>query len=482
MMRINMFSLEERGGLASNLVYAIVAQGMSLASSVLMSLVVPKLLGIEDYAYWQLFVLYSGYVGLALLGVHDGVFLRLGGATVSEIDWSRIKTQFALVTGFQLLAGASVLLATCVPFSGDSRQIIFLLVVADGLIVNPSAFLFYVFRAANLPSIYSTASMVSGAFWVAALVVLTALNPDGFVFYVLCYLACQGISSLIGYLYAARALKCPFGSLRQGLRDIRDDLVAGIKVTAAYYAGSLVIGSCRMLIDWRWGIETFGKFSFSVSLINFLLSFMAQVSMVIFPVIRRMGEGSQVNAYTAIRSGLATVLPLIYLAYYPGRELLSWWLPQYADSLIYLAILLPICYFDCKVQLLVNTYLKSLRKENALLWINVGTLGVSLLLCLFSVLVLSDAIFAAMSIVVAIAFRSVIAEVYLNRYIHVGGRRLLIAEIALAAAFVASAYYASSLALTAVSVFVFYLLNCNQIKRFASLLGARLLRNRKLKD
>ena len=140
--------------------------------------------------------------------------------------------------------------------------------------------------------------------------------------------------------------------------------------------------------------------------------------------------------------------------------------------------MLPICYFDCKVQLLVNTYLKSLRKENALLWINVGTLGVSLVLCLLSVLVLSDAIFAAMSIVSAIAFRSVVAEVYLNRYIHVGGRRLLIAEIALAAAFVASAYYASSLALTAISVLVFYLLNYDQVKRFVSLLGTRLLRNR----
>lgn len=482
MRRDNWFSLEERGGLASNLTYAIVAQGVSLASSVLMSLVVPRLLGIEDYGYWQLFVLYSGYVGLALLGVHDGAFLRLGGATVAEIDWSRVKTQFALVTGFQLLVGAAVLFVTCLPFVGDSRQIIFLLVVADGLIVNPSAFLLYVFRAANLPSIYSTASMVSGAIWVAVLIVLTTFNPGGFVFYVLCYLACQGISSLIGYLYAVRALKCPFGSLRRGFRDVRDDFVAGIKVTVAYYAGSLVIGSCRMLIDWRWGIETFGRFSFSVSLVNFLLSFMAQVSMVLFPVVRRMGEGSQAKAYAVIRSGLATVLPLIYLAYYPGCALLSWWLPQYADSLTYLAIMLPICYFDCKVQLLVNTYLKSLRKENALLWINVGTLGISLSLCLFAVFVLSDVIFAAMSIVMAVAFRSVVAEVFLNRYIHIGGRRLLATEIALAAAFVVSAYCMSSLVLTAVSVFAFYLLNYDQVKCFAALLGTYLRRNRKSQE
>lgn len=471
------FSLEEHRGVTFNLAYAIVAQGVSLASSMLMSLVVPRMLGIEEYAYWQLFVLYSGYVGLALFGVHDGVFLRLGGATVSKIDWVRIKTQFALVTGFQLLICFAVLFATCIPFFGDSRQIIFLFVVADALIVNPSAFLFYVFRASNLPSIYSTASMVSGAAWVLALIVLTALDTERFVFYVLCYLACQGISSLVGYLYAAQVLTCHFGSLWQGLRDIWGDFVAGIKVTAAYYAGSLVIGSCRMLIDWRWGIETFGRFSFSVSLVNFLLSFMAQVSMVIFPIVRRMGEESQSRAYAIIRSGLATVLPLIYIAYYPGCGLLSWWLPQYADSLSYLGIMLPICYFDCKVQLLVNTYLKSLRKENALLLINLGTLGISLLLCLFAIFVLSDVIFAATAIVIAIIFRSVVAEIYLDHHMSVGGRRLLISEIVLAAAFVASAYYVSSPVLTIAAVLVFYLFNFGQIRCFVSLVANRLSRS-----
>ena len=84
------FSLEEKGGLGGNIGLAILAQGISFVSSVMMAIVVPKALGVGDYAYWQLFTLYLGYIGLLLFGVHDGLFLRLGGVSVGQVDWSRV--------------------------------------------------------------------------------------------------------------------------------------------------------------------------------------------------------------------------------------------------------------------------------------------------------------------------------------------------------------------------------------------------------
>jgi len=42
----------------SNLSVAIVAQGVSVALSIISSLLVPKLLGVEEYGYWQLFLYY----------------------------------------------------------------------------------------------------------------------------------------------------------------------------------------------------------------------------------------------------------------------------------------------------------------------------------------------------------------------------------------------------------------------------------------
>ena len=89
----SIFSTEERGGITGNLAYAVIAQGIGLLSSILTSLVLPKFLGVEDYAYWQLFLLYSSYSGFALLGLNDGIYLRLGGKRYFEVDHGELKAQ-----------------------------------------------------------------------------------------------------------------------------------------------------------------------------------------------------------------------------------------------------------------------------------------------------------------------------------------------------------------------------------------------------
>lgn len=468
--------LEERGSVGANIGLAVIAQGISLLSSMMMSLVVPKALGVEEYAYWQLFTLYVGYVGMLLFGIHDGIFLRLGGISVDRIDWSRIKAQFTilLVSQVVLLAAAVFVALSC--FGLQTRTLVFLLVAADGLIVNPSSFLFYVLRAANLPNIFSSASMLSGGVWALVLVVLTIVSPDSFLIYAFGYLICQTLSAGFCYFQISKVFRCKIGSLLDGLRDCRCDCSAGLKVTLAYYAGTLVVGSCRMLVDYKWGIEAFGLFSFSVSLINFLLSFMAQVSMVIFPVVRRMEAGSQGKAYLMLRNSLVTVLPLIYVLYFPGSALLGWWLPQYAASLRYLAILLPVCIFDCKMQLLVNTYLKSMRKENALMWVNIASLGGSIVLMLATAFCTSSITMTAAAMVVAIATRSAIAEVYLGRFMEVGSIKVLASEVVLAFFFVLVAYVFSNMLMAIVVVALFYAVNFSCVKSFIIEVSGRIER------
>ena len=44
-----------------NICVAFTAQGISLIASVILSLILPKFLSIEEYGYWQLFIFYIGY-------------------------------------------------------------------------------------------------------------------------------------------------------------------------------------------------------------------------------------------------------------------------------------------------------------------------------------------------------------------------------------------------------------------------------------
>lgn len=74
--------MKEKSAFIKNILYAFLAQGIALFLSVLMSLIVPKILGVEQYSYWQLFIFYTGYVGFFHFGLNDGVYLRLGGQKI----------------------------------------------------------------------------------------------------------------------------------------------------------------------------------------------------------------------------------------------------------------------------------------------------------------------------------------------------------------------------------------------------------------
>lgn len=65
--------------LLNDLLTAFGAQGVSFACSVVMTLLVPKILGIEEFGYWQLFVFYTSYVSFFQLGLNDGIYLQHGG-------------------------------------------------------------------------------------------------------------------------------------------------------------------------------------------------------------------------------------------------------------------------------------------------------------------------------------------------------------------------------------------------------------------
>lgn len=119
------------------------------------------------------------------------------------------------------------------------------------------------------------------------------------------------------------------------LFEMTGNIKIGINLMLANIASTLIIGSARFIIDGKWGIEMFGQFSLSISMINFVLLFLGQVSMVLFPMLRQVDEENQSKFYLGIRDALSLFLPLAFVAYIPLKLVLGLWLPQYDDSLVF---------------------------------------------------------------------------------------------------------------------------------------------------
>ena len=62
----------------SNASYAVASNLIQLIISTLVILVLPRLIGVEEYGFWQLYLFYVSYVGFAHLGWIDGIYLKYG--------------------------------------------------------------------------------------------------------------------------------------------------------------------------------------------------------------------------------------------------------------------------------------------------------------------------------------------------------------------------------------------------------------------
>jgi len=397
-----------------NLGYAFVAQMISVLFSLIMYLLVPKVVGTIDYSYWQLFLFYISYAGFFHLGLVDGIYLQTGGKKYNELNFDEIGSQLRFMTIFQFVIG---LIFSIIVFSISfefNRKIVIFSSIIYILIYCIENFLGFVLQAVNLTKEYSKAVIIEKTFCLFFTILFVIFKVKSFKYYILLYCLSK-IFNLI-YLFCqsneiifSRSIK--FDKL---FKIIKTNISIGCILMLSTVASNLILGSGKMTIDAHWGIEEFGKISFSLSIINIILLFIRQISMVLFPALKTIDDESKINYYESIKRILIVCLPLVYLAYLPMKVILELWIPDYFQSIAYLSLFLPLCVFDCKMQVLSNTYYKVFRKEKKLLVINIVIMMLALLLSIIGAFIIDNINFVIYAMIFSVVIRSIIAEIILD--------------------------------------------------------------------
>ncbi|MGG7201268.1 oligosaccharide flippase family protein [Clostridium butyricum] len=424
------------GNFKRNLIFAIIAQGTSTLLSILITIILPKMMGVEQFAYWQLFIFYSSYVGFFHFGLSDGLYLKYGGTNIENMDKSLIGSQFRLMVIWQIVISIFVLLF--IPFFiGNSERIFVWILTAIYLVVaNATWCLGYIFQAANETKIYSVGTIISKVSFIFVLIIFLLMKQYDFRLYVILYVGTQAVAMIYSIIKGWDFIISKWSSINFTLRETFSNIKIGINLTFSNIASSLILGFGRGFVDSHWDINAFGVFSLSISLVNFILQFITQISMVMFPALRQVSSEKRSEIYILLRELLGITLCGVLILYVPMRIFFSWWLPDYSESMKYLSVILPICVFDGKMQMIYNTYLKVLRKERILLYINVLSCILSLLLCIALSLIYNVVIMAVLAMVIAIAIRSIISSIYLSKVMKIELEDNLIFELLLTATFI----------------------------------------------
>ena len=429
------------GGVIKNISYSFSANLISLLISVFMVVFVPKLLSVNDYGLWQLFLFYFSYLGFLHFGWEDGIYLRYAGKSFKELNPRSFAGQFYSIILLQFVLVLVVSFFGYMFVSDPDKKLALVCAICLAPFVNFNNLCNFIMQITNRIKEYAKLLVTERViFFVGVLFFLVILGRNEFR-YMYSAQVFAVVSMAAAGVYLCRGLLVPrFDSISSIGHEAYENISVGSKLMLANIAGMLIIGIIRYGISMGWDVATFGKVSLTLGVSNFLMVFINSVSVVFFPIVKRMDEGKRSEVYTVIRNALTFLLFAGLIGYYPARYILSLWLPKYADSLIYMSVLFPVCVFASKVSLLINTYLKSMRKEFLMLEINAASVVFSLVVTVITVGIWHNLNAAFFSIVLSYAFQCVLAEYQVTKLLRLDLRKNMIEDLLMCGIFIISGW------------------------------------------
>ena len=418
-----------------NVMVYVAAQVVSLLVGFILNLVVPKFISELDYSLWQAFLLYLGYVGVLHFGLLDGLLLRYAQYDYEELDKERISSQFQVLlvmTGTLCLAG----LATALCLRSPAARWIVAYVSLGIVTKNVFTYNSYVLQLTNRIGGYARLIIAQRVSYgmLALLAVLAGWGDFRW------FCAIDLFGDLIGSLYCLRLNRGLYLTKVTDRSLYRDEtwenIRCGISLLLANWASMFLVGSARMVIQWRWDILLFGKISFAFSMTNLVLSLISAVSIVLFPSLKRMPMENLPVFYQRMRRLVVPFLLGCIWLYFPGCWLLERWLPAYQESLKYLGLMMPLIVYSSVIGLLTNNYLKAYRMERQLRSINLISLAFGFAGFLVSAYVFGSEEGVVLWAVFVTAIRSIFSEGLVERRLGLDFRKHHVLEFAVAALFV----------------------------------------------
>lgn len=401
--------------LLKNFSLSAMANGINLMLSILSAFVLPKILGIREYAYWQLYVFYTSYIGFFHFGWADGIYLKQGGKKYQELDQADIASQFRLYILFEFIVMIFVISVSLLMIKDQDKQYVLMITGVCLFITLPRTFLQYLLQTTDRISEYASNIIYEKLIYVIG----TACLIVGGIREYRPLLIVDLIARIVTLFLMGRLCKdilfFKVTRIWDGIPEAWDNIRIGIQLMAANIAGLLLTGIVKMSVEMEWGIEVFGKASLTITASNMIMIFISAVSVVLYPVLRNIEMKQLVSIYKRLRVMLVWITLGCLLLYYPIRSIISMWLPQYVESLKYMPLLFPMCVFESKTVMLANTYFKALRKEKILLWINWASVVFAFCFTYVAVKIQQNLGIAMLGLMLSFGFRSTIAELYLNQ-------------------------------------------------------------------
>lgn len=445
---------------ARNIFYSAGAQLVSLLLGICATVIYPKYLQVSGYGYYQLYIFYTGYLTLTTFGLSYGLQLDIAGQDYSRLDFPALNNLYWLSSATQTALYALLFAVALTGRADPGTRYAQAAACLVGLMEHSRFYLRFIHQAADRLRAYSAAVLMERGFSILVSVGAIACGCRDFRVMIALDVAGRYLSFALTVRDAREIVFRRPRVTSETFRHARRCIRSGALLLFAAQTSALCLGVSRYGIQMTWGIEAFSKISLAVALSNLALRCLGAVSLVMFPTLRNVRRERLPDVYNLVNASLMSFIFTAMIFFKPLTVLAGLWLPRYAESLRASILFLPLCVYECKYSLLVNTNLKNFSQAGWIGLINALSVVIAGAGAAFGIFVLQSPEAAVCGSVVALASRCIVGELLLRRRMNIPAPRNVVTELCVTAWFLFCVYFHTGAAWTlayavAVCVYMF---------------------------
>lgn len=405
--------------LKNNILKILCGNIMIIVSGIVVSFLLPKILGVTDYGYYKIFNLYTTYVVFFDLGITNGVYLVFGGNKLEELPTRRMRLYFRVLFVIQCVAFGIMQIITIVFLKNEYRFIF--------------SMLGFYLLANNITNYFEKVSVMSGEF--TALVKRDALKSIMSVVIVMILFLAIKINVPVKYfklyiilfvvMYFLLALQyvgiyknLVFGQTSKFINE-KSDMIYIIKIGMtllfADMIASLIFTLDRQFVSLLCDIDTYSNYSFAYSMLKIVTLAITAISSVIYPTLKRMGVNEMKKSYGFSISIVGMIAFVCLLGYYPLCLIVEHFLPNYMTSLPIFRMLFPSITINSIISMIVLNHYKALQKQNLYFVISVIVFGLAVVFNVIVSVLFENPIGFAVASVITMMVWYYISDSYLRK-------------------------------------------------------------------
>ncbi|MFA0533132.1 hypothetical protein AB4528_10020 [Vibrio breoganii] len=369
---------------------------ISLVASLLLVLGLPKVIGVEEFSHWQLYLYWLAFSPLLHLGWVDGVYIIIGRFVSTENNakvWD--KNNFLLFSSFILLL-ALVITGISVLYFEDNFIFIIVLIFSI-FITNIRAYLYSVVQSQGYFKVYAKNVILSNVMQIVFITSSVMFFSGALIYLIVADLLVRLFSTISIYFkvssdFTNRNVNVP----------IKNILKMGTPIVIAYIVVIANSSLVRGVFNLKWGVIQFGGLSVMMGIAKVFLLGFQPLTLTMFPILKKHRNDQKQNEYLTQADFLLTyILMFAMLAFYMFGLVLERWLPDYTEFLIFYYLLSAFCFFETRFFSVYVPAIKAKEKSPLLMNVNIGTLCFTFFSCVLFGYIIPNKVMLVMMISVS---------------------------------------------------------------------------------